>query len=793
MNIMHKLAEDAIDIILAGCDDWIDDNQYHDFEGDYDWSDDDMCTLYFRVDGKYIGSWDVDIADIEDVNTLDNISAEVEAAVSGMERSEYVDDSGIDSRTGRKAGVPADFDGEDDEWDIENNKPFDSYYKESSSNIKENWQDDWVEPTIDPNPIDNINGLNIYKGTNQYGEEAYYLFLEDEDPEPGYEEWQAETLEIAREWASSYELAEADDFDDEDVILEKSRPEPSKMTRKGIPIPNYQNAQFQDGTYVEITALRDSSLGLKIGSKAGRVAGKVKGTYVYNFNDNKHKGNEADKNMYGDIYDANAPQSCVVIVHDDFRIKQHGQDTNRVIIPVSNLREIDEKTYKDIINKIPRKGFDKLFNKNKKRIESKLGDGRAYVEADDFDDEVKLNKNLQDLNEKLAPLKESAFDNDFILDIVKMGYETGYQIFDSYEDFIEDEEVQDIDDKEAAWDFYCNLIDMGPAGFYEEYKDELDFNEDFINKYDNDVINEECKKMRYVEADDFEDEVAPNAYNYIFKTLDKDYWDESDWSTIEDYDGDRCKVVSTEIQGPNFESSYHNIEFKDGTKFSAISGIHLQPVKKGYTKLKTESNGVSRNIPFTLDNFLQDVAQITGTISYLDIANFKYTEKDKASLNKLRSAWYDALDDDADDEVLQDIGSKVADYIKNKLKCKLRSECQMKIKVTEGSKQRDEWYSLSDWYNSEEGTDDITEYGQKLEELVMQKYPTCMYFEEPSIQGTQGQDYVSIDLDDEFFSFGFDWETLLENIFTYGPESAAKDSFNEIVEGITTKSALNEE
>ena len=323
MNIMHKLAEDAIDIILAGCDDWIDDNQYHDFEGDYDWSDDDMCALYFRVDGKYIGSWDVDIADIEDVNTLNNISAEVEAAVSGMERSEYVDDSGIDSRTGRKAGVPADFDGEDDEWDIENNKPFDSYYKESSSNIKENWQDDWVEPTIDPNPIDNINGLNIYKGTNQYGEEAYYLFLEDEDPEPGYEEWQAETLEIAREWASSYELAE----------------------------------------------------------------------------------------------------------------------------------------------------------------------------ADDFDDEVKLNKNLQDLNEKLAPLKESAFDNDFILNIVKMGYETGYQIFDSYEDFIEDEEVQDIDDKEAAWDFYCNLIDMGPAGFYEEYKDELDFNEDFINKYDNDVINEQCKKM----------------------------------------------------------------------------------------------------------------------------------------------------------------------------------------------------------------------------------------------------------------------------------------------------------
>ena len=44
--------------------------------------------------------------------------------------------------------------------------------------------------------------------------------------------------------------------------------------------------------------------------------------------------------------------------------------------------------------------------------------------------------------------------------------------------------------------------------------------------------------------------------------------------------------------------------------------------------------------------------------------NFKYTEKDKAPLDKLKRAWYDAADDDADDEVLQDIGRKVADYLR---------------------------------------------------------------------------------------------------------------------------------
>lgn len=484
MNIMHKLAENAIGTILAGSDDWIDDDQYHEFEGDYDWSDDDICTLYFRVDGKYIGSWDVDIADIEDINTLDSISAEVEAAVSGMSIRKTV--------------------------------------------IEENWQDDWVEPTIDPNPIDNVNGLDIYKGTDQYGEKAYYLFLEDEEyPEPGYEEWQAETLEIAREWASSYETVEADDFVEEDLLVRGSDGELTNNTNSG----RWGNSKEWD----------------------------------YN-------------NAYG-------------------------------------------------------------------------------------------------------------------------------------------------------------------------------------------------KKKESVKTDDFDDEIGPNAYKYVFKALDKGYWDDLEWLDVKYYDGKLCRVIGTPIAEHDFKSSYHDIEFEDGTELSAISGIHLLPVNKrhnphftesiarkveGATKMfvkngaiihnagqtlevldqnsddtllvglnkdgsrqhryivawglqsdgswnqghyffdeeearksfderakdsksisVSESNGVSRNIPSIFDNFLQDVAQITGTISYSDIMNFKYTERDKSPLNKLKMAWYDALDDDADDEILQDIGSKVADYIKNKLK----SERYIKIKV----------------------------------------------------------------------------------------------------------------
>ena len=78
--------------------------------------------------------------------------------------------------------------------------------------VEEDWQDSWVEPYVEKEPIEEINGLYIHKGINKYGDEVYYLFLEDEDPDPGYEEWQTETLELAREWAKSYE--DPDDFDD---------------------------------------------------------------------------------------------------------------------------------------------------------------------------------------------------------------------------------------------------------------------------------------------------------------------------------------------------------------------------------------------------------------------------------------------------------------------------------------------------------------------------------------------------------------------------------------------------
>lgn len=176
------------------------------------------------------------------------------------------------------------------------------------------------------------------------------------------------TAQVFAKLDSKLDKVLSDNFGDAKTEASSKSSQVSKMTHKGAKIPNYDWAKFDCGAYVQVTTPQNPALDLKVGSKAGRVVGKVKDTYVY-ASDNK-TGTMGRDNDFKSELDAFAPQSCLVEIHEDYKIKQHGQLTTRIIIPVEWLREIDEKTYKDSINAIPRKGLNKLFNKNKKRIES---------------------------------------------------------------------------------------------------------------------------------------------------------------------------------------------------------------------------------------------------------------------------------------------------------------------------------------------------------------------------------------------------------------------------------------
>lgn len=82
-------------------------------------------------------------------------------------------------------------------------------------------------------------------------------------------------------------------------------------------------------------------------------------------------------------------------------------------------------------------------------------------------------------------LSESLSNSDRaqIIEYAAMGFETGHHLFepDDFADFKREE--TEIKDKKAAWDFYWDCINMGPAGFYEEFCDEYDFSDDYKAEY----------------------------------------------------------------------------------------------------------------------------------------------------------------------------------------------------------------------------------------------------------------------------------------------------------------------
>ena len=77
-----------------------------------------------------------------------------------------------------------------------------------------------------------------------------------------------------------------------------------------------------------------------------------------------------------------------------------------------------------------------------------------------------------------------------IMEIVAASFETGYFDFDRFEvsallvsvhPNATKKELEDL--FEDAYTYYIELVSMGPVGFYEEFKDEYDFDTDFIAEY----------------------------------------------------------------------------------------------------------------------------------------------------------------------------------------------------------------------------------------------------------------------------------------------------------------------
>lgn len=93
--------------------------------------------------------------------------------------------------------------------------------------------------------------------------------------------------------------------------------------------------------------------------------------------------------------------------------------------------------------------------------------------------------------------------------------------------------------------------------------------------------------------------------------------------------------------------------------------------------------------------------------------------------------------------------------------------------------------SFEEWYDSSQGQADGIKFVDTLESLVESNYDVDEFFEEPSVQGYQSGDFIWITLSDgSKYQFTFDWYNEQFDIYTYGPEAAAKSYFQNIQDGI---------
>lgn len=104
-----------------------------------------------------------------------------------------------------------------------------------------------------------------------------------------------------------------------------------------------------------------------------------------------------------------------------------------------------------------------------------------------------------------------------LINVVAASFETGHFSLKSYEDFKREYPNYGKDE----WEFYSNLTYMGPVGFYEEFKDDYDFDPMFVQEYS---PYEESAE----DDEDNEDDLDEGYYDFgneelrIYKCFDED-------------------------------------------------------------------------------------------------------------------------------------------------------------------------------------------------------------------------------------------------------------------------------
>lgn len=170
---------------------------------------------------------------------------------------------------------------------------------------------------------------------------------------------------------------------------------------------------------------------------------------------------------------------------DDEELSIIGEDINDIVTGVKDFNQpgaifADTRTFK----------YEDSQNSEYNDLGTDIRTGEKFPES--------LNESEDDLTD---------MQKDLIKEIALADFECGH--FTDVDFFIADEEDDFTGVEQAAADYYTELINMGPAGFYEEFRDELDFDPDFVAEYgdpedEDDDLAESTKKSNLKEDSDLD-------------------------------------------------------------------------------------------------------------------------------------------------------------------------------------------------------------------------------------------------------------------------------------------------
>ena len=135
-------------------------------------------------------------------------------------------------------------------------------------------------------------------------------------------------------------------------------------------------------------------------------------------------------------------------------------------------------------------------------------------------------------------LKESLSENikNWIIEEVQLYFETGHGVVEDYDEFKQIARENDFRPSKEAYNYYQELLDYGPEGFYEEFKDKLDWDPFFVQEYgyEDDEDEESDEESEYYNDKHAKEWMEKHPYGY--------YNNEEDYGLEEAFNGEEIFI-----------------------------------------------------------------------------------------------------------------------------------------------------------------------------------------------------------------------------------------------------------